>query len=313
MAKRDPGRLGLIIFVGVSLPILAVVAWFIISDANSASKAEAEAAAHPPALPEGRYMPVSAGLTETRFLALDALRPAPGGGFDAVVVVIAKAAGSLEGGSAMMSKQERIDCTTQRMFEGQAGYFDPKGQLKSATTFYAGKHGRPFERGDAETAAVCDAALRKDRTVSGFRAALRETQSLPEGFAKSVEATPKDFDGWAWLCAAAARGTWRPESPQDCQRALALRPDDAALRVDRGFLNLTIGKRAAADTDFAKVMAQDPTNAGALFGHSLVLAMAGDKTASRAARIRALDLSPGVPDWIEKTYRFYITEEFRGR
>lgn len=69
----------------------------------------------------------------------------------------------------------------------------------------------------------------------------------------------------------------------------------------------------AADSDFNQVMAQAPDNAGTLFGYNLVLAVAGDKAASRAARGRALDLDPDVPEWIEKTFRFIIGTECRER
>lgn len=65
----------------------------------------------------------------------------------------------------------------------------------------------------------------------------------------------------------------------------------------------------AADSDFNQVMAQAPDNAGTLFG----LAMAGDKAATRAARGRALDRDPDVPEWIEKTFRFFIAAECRER
>ena len=88
---------------------------------------------------------------------------------------------------------------------------------------------------------------------------------------------------------------------------------DHIIAADAKCHNLTTGKRAAAESDFKQVMAQAPDTAGAVFGHSLVLAMAGDKAGSRTARIRALDLDPDVPEWIEKTFRFFITAEYRER
>lgn len=293
--------------------VLAFGAWFILGDAEKASQADKAAAAQPPTLPEGPLKLVKAGMTESRFLDLKSLKPAADGGLEATILVVGRASTGLEGGTALMSKRAVLDCAGQRMFEGQIGYFDVSGTLKTATNAFSGKRGRPFEPGDYETAMACDAAKKKERVVDGYRAAQREVQTPPEGYAKAVEARPDDAHGWAWLCASAARGTWRPQSPTDCERALTLRPKDAALRVDRGFLNLITGKRAAADSDFKQVMAQTPENAGAVFGHSLVLAMAGDKAGSRVARIRALDLDPDVPEWIEKTFRFFITAEYRER
>ena len=299
--------MNLAIFGSASLIVLAAGAWFILGDADKASQADKAAAALPPTLPEG------AGMTEARFLALNTLKHAPDGGLEATILVVGRASTGLEGGTALMSKRAVLDCAGQRMFEGQIGYFDVSGALKAATTAYSGKRGRPFESGDYETTIACDAARQTGRVVDGYRGAQREVQTPPEGYPKTVEARPDDAHGWAWLCASAARGTWRPQSPKDCERALALRPKDTALRVDRGFLNLTTGKRAAAESDFKQVMAQAPDTAGAVFGHSLVLAMAGDKAGSRTARIRALDLDPDVPEWIEKTFRFFITAEYRER
>jgi hypothetical protein len=313
MAKRNTGRTGLIIFGVTSALVLAVGGWLIVADANKAAEAEKAAAASPPTLPGGPLKLVKAGMTEARYLALDSLKPGPDGGLEATILVVGRTATSLEGGTALMSKRQVIDCAGQRLFEGQIGYFDVDGALKTATTAYAGKRGRPFEPGDTETAIACDATRQKGRAVQGWRGGQRELQTPPEGYAKAVEARPDDAAGWAWLCASAARKNWRKQSPADCERALTLRPDDRNLRVDRGFLNLATGKQAAADADFRRVMAEAPTDAGALFGHSLVLAMKGDKAASRTARVKALDLDPDVPEWIEKSYRFFITAEFRGR
>ena len=305
--------MNLAIFGSASLIVLAAGAWFILGDADKASQADKAAAALPPTLPEGPLKLVKAGMTEARFLALNTLKHAPDGGLEATILVVGRASTGLEGGTALMSKRAVLDCAGQRMFEGQIGYFDVSGALKAATTAYSGKRGRPFEPGDYETTIACDAARQTGRVVDGYRGAQREVQTPPEGYPKTVEARPDDAHGWAWLCASAARGTWRPQSPKDCERALALRPKDTALRVDRGFLNLTTGKRAAAESDFKQVMAQAPDTAGAVFGHSLVLAMAGDKAGSRTARIRALDLDPDVPEWIEKTFRFFITAKYRER
>jgi hypothetical protein len=313
MARRNTGRMGLIIFGVAGALLLALGGWFIVADANKAAEAERAAAASPPTLPQGRFKLVKAGMTEARYLALDTLKPGADGGLEAVILVVGRTATSLEGGTALMIKREVIDCAGQRLFEGQIGYFDVDGALKAATTAYAGKRGRPFEPGDTETAIACDPAKQTGRIVNGWREAQRELQTPPEGYAKALESRPQDADGWAWLCASAARRNWRAQSPADCERALALRPADRALRVDRGFLNLTIGRNAAADADFRRAMSEAPEDAGALFGHSLVLAMKGDKAGSRAVRIKALDIDPDVPEWIERSFRFFITPEFRGR
>lgn len=313
IARRRSGQAQLVIFAVAAALALAAGGWFIAGDALKADRDAKAAAADPPTLPDGRFKLVSSGMTEARYLALDTLKPAAEGGLDAVVLIVGAAPDGLEGGTALMSKRERIDCAGQRLFEGQAGYFDAEGKLKSATRFYAARRGRPVEAGDTEVAAACDPAKQRGRIVKGLHTAQRQVQKPPEGYAQIAAANPDDAHRWAWLCASAARGRWRPESPRDCDRAVAGLPDDTALRVDRGFLNLMTGKRPAADADFRKVMAQDPTDAVAIFGHSLILALNGDKAGSRAPRIRALDLDPDAPAWIEQNYRFFITAEFRGK
>ena len=149
--------------------------------------------------------------------------------------------------------------------------------------------------------------------MANWRVAQRESQMPPRGFEKVAEARPQDAQAWARLCAAGARGRWRSQTPGDCDRAVALNPADSAVRLDRAFMRLGTGKTAAADADFRHVMQAEPTNAPAIYGHSLVLAMGGNEAASRTDRGRAFDLDPSVPDWVEASYRIMISPAYRTR
>jgi tetratricopeptide (TPR) repeat protein len=191
------------------------------------------------------------------------------------------------------------------------GTFDTEGKLTAVANAYSGKLGRPADVGDREVPALCRAA--EGATVTGWRAAQRSAQQLPEGYAKLAEARKTDADAWAWLCAAGARGAWRAATPSDCDKAVAMLPDDTATRLDRAFLFLKIGRRSEAGADFAHVLAKEPQNATALFGRSLLYAVRPDPAASRRDRIAALDLDEQIPGWVARTYDIQMSQEYRVR
>lgn len=310
MARRRTSRLPVFVTMGVLAAALAGGAWWIQAEASRAKQEEVAAAKIVPTLPRGRLLELDSGLKEARYLALDDVRRGEDGVVGATILRVSRTPTGLEGGAAMESRRESIDCAGQRIYEGQIGAFDADGKLIQAANGYSGKRGRPAEREDAEVAALCK-ALPKSRIVANVGVAQRETQAVPEGFEAIAEARPEDPALWARLCAAGARGRWRPQTPDDCDRAVKLNPGDKAVRLDRGFLKLALGKTAAADADFRAVIAEEPQNGSALFGHSLALAIRGDLAGSRTARIKALEIDPGLPDWIERSYRFRITRDYR--
>lgn len=310
MAKRGSGRTGLFIFLGLVAVAAVGGGLWLAGDVDRAKTEAAAAAKIVPTLPAGRLQLLQSGMVESRFLALDETRKGSNGA-DVMVLRVGHKAAGLDGGASLMSQRETIDCASQRIFDGQVGAFDTDGKLKSAAAGYAGKRGRPVESGDLETPVVCGG--KAGRVVADWRAAQRETQQLPDGYAEIAEAHPKDFHGWAWLCAAAARGAWRNEAPDDCRRALALRPDAAATRLDRAFLFIKIGRRPEADADFRTVMAAEPKNATAIFGHSLILVLAHDEAGGRTVRGQALDIDEDVPNWVAQTYQLQMSREYRVR
>ena len=312
MAKpKTPNRAPLFVFLALSALALVGLGLWVMSGVSRQAADDKAAAAIVPKLPNGRLQEVHASATEVRYLALDEVRRPTAGPVAVTLLRVGRKSDGLDDKMAMIVRYETIDCAARTLSEGRIGGFDPKGDLKIVTNGFSGKHGRPAAREDGEVDAVCGPAPAKGRTVAGARAAQRETQTLPDAIEALAEASPKDADAWAWLCAAGARGRWRTETPRDCDHAVSLRPDDAATRLDRGFLALMTGRRLAADADFRKVAATEPDNAAALFGHALVLAMNGDEAASRPARTRALTLDPDLPAWLERTYRFLISPKYR--
>lgn len=308
MARRS-SRAPLLIGGAAAFAIAGAAGWMLLSAERPAAQDPA-AASETPTLPAGRLQLLRPGVTEARYLALDAVRRTQGGA-SVLLLVVARDPAGLQDGTAFMTKRSLVDCAGGRIFEGRAGYFDADGRLKTATSFYAAKRGRPIETSDYEATAVCEGA--RGRIVPGWRVAQRESQSLPKGFEATATARPQDAVAWARLCAAGARGRWRSETPADCDRAVQLNPDDVWVRLDRGFMRLGTGKTAAADADFRGVMATQPQNPAAIYGHSLVLAISGDEAASRVQRGRALDLDPSVPDWVEASYRIMISPGYRTR
>jgi len=312
MAKRGAAnRARLIAFFGVGVATLvAGGAWIAMDVAKAKTEAAAAAQAPPPALPLGRLQRLESGVDETGFVALDDLRR-DGAEVEATVLVVGKTATSIKGAGAMVVRRVTVDCAAGRIFDGRTANFDTEGRLTAVANGFSGKHGRPADVGDREVPVLCRAA--KGPVVTGWHAAQRSTQQLPDGYATVAEARKTDADAWAWLCAAGARGVWRAATPRDCDRAVEMLPDDMNTRVDRAYLFFKIGRRPQAGADFAHVLAKEPGNAAAIFGRSLLHAAAGDQAASRRDRVAALDLDEAVPGWVARTYGIQMSQEYRVR
>lgn len=308
---RKPNRTPLIAFGMVSVLVLAAGGAWIAADVGRKASEDKAVAGAVPVLPAGRLQLVSASMGEVRYLALDEIRRGPDGAVGATVLLVGPTATSLEGKVPLVVRHETIDCAGQRLFEGRIGIFDIHGKLTAATNGYSGKLGRPATPQDGEVAVACAANPTPGHVVLGARAAQRETQAMPDEVVTRAEADPKNADAWAWLCAAGARGRWRKQTPQDCAHALDLRPTDTAVRLDRGFLFLALGRRGPADADFQKVIAEEPANMTALYGYALILALNGNEAASRPARAKALAADPELPRRLELAYRFLISNPYR--
>lgn len=289
-----------------ALAVAGVGAWM--ARDMAASKAQAAAdAADVPALPQGRLQLLRTNVGDTRYLAVDEVRR-NGEQVEATVLVIGKSATQLEG-AAMIRERKRIDCASRRVFDGKTGYFDADGKLINARLAGSNRRGRPVDSDEVEAAVLCDKQA-AGKTFADFRAAQRPYQMPPDDYEKVAQAKPQDPHGWAWLCAAGARGRWRDTTASDCDRAISLAPKSAEVRLDRAFLNLAVGQTAAAERDFKAVLELDPNNAGAMFARGLMLAMKGDAAGSRALRAKALAIDPKIPDWITTTYGFRISPEY---
>jgi hypothetical protein len=289
-------------------------ALFLRQQASPAALQAASAERTPPPLPTGHLRQLRLDLSRARYLASDESRTVPGG-VQATVLIVAKTPTGLDGGAAMRTERKTIDCARGRVFDGATADYDADGKLKSSKVLAAGSMGRPVTSEELEVNLVCaeKPAPGARASLAGFRAAQRDVMTLPDGYADRVALQSKDPDAWAWLCAAAARGAWRKQSPADCDRAVKFNPTLATVRVDRGYLDVLIGKRPQADADFKAVMAADPGDPAALYGHSLVLALAGDKAGSKRFRDQALGLDPKVAEMVVAAYRLNISTEYMTR
>ncbi len=310
MAKKKL-NVGLLVGLGVGAAIIGGGAFWLSQDAKRAAKSDAEAAAYIPKAPTGALVLVREGVTEARFVVRDEVSR-DGKTVHATVLVIGKSPTGLEGKSAMIAQRKTLDCERQRIFDGKIGLFDHDGKLTSQKVLFSGKRGRLIETEEVEAAMLCGApAALKGRTFKGFRAAQREIQTMPQGYEASPAAQAADPAALAWMCNAAARGRWRSEAPRDCDRAVQLNPAADDVRLDRAFLSLILGKRAAALADFEHVIANDASNARALFARSLIMALQNNEAASKRDRAQALALDPTVPAWILATYGIRIGAEHR--
>jgi len=298
----------LVIFTMVAAVVVGGSWWAIQSGALTGGAQVKPVAA--PALPSGSLQYAGGNLTQAHYLAGDVKRT--GKVAEATVLEVGKSADGIAHQYAMVAKRETLDCQTHAISGELAGEYDAKGTLKN-TEYLTGAIGRPIESTDFEAGLVCDGKAGPAwRAAADWRAAQRATQTPPDDLAAAAEASPKDAAAWAWLCHGAP-WHWRPQSFKDCDHAVSLQPELAAVRIDRGFVNLATGHNAPALADFRQVLAKDADNAAALFGKGLAEALSGDKAGSKRDRERALDLDPSLPDWIEATYRFQISDPYRGR
>lgn len=315
MAKRTANT-GLFVFLGLAAVAAAGVGGWMAMDASRAKKAEAEAeaTAHPPVLPAGPLQLLTEDSTAATYLAQASVARDEAGRLSATVVKVGRKADSIRDGGPLVTLEATVDCAAGRIFDRRSGAFTLEGKLLSATPGYAGKRGRVVEAGDYQVPALCKGA--KGRVVEDVQAALRQSQAPPDDAAQRAAADPRDHHHRAWLCASAARGAWRADAPDDCDQAVALRPDDVDGRLDRAYLFLKIGRNAVAASDFSKVLADDPHNAVAIYGRSLMTAMRtggnmAGVNASKADRCAALALDKGVADWVAGVYGIQMSREFR--
>ena len=262
-----------------------------------------------PALPTGRLQLLTSGVTESRFLSLDDIRR-NGTVAEVAVLLVGKTPTAIPGGVAMLATREVFDCGTRRVANEVAGKYDAYGKLIGQEQL-SGENGRPATSADAEIDAVCNAT--PGSVVTGYRAAQREVQSPPDDLQAKAEAAPTDGESWAWVCAGAARGKSPTTELDPCDKAVALMPEMASVRLDRAYLRVMRQQLPGAEADFQEVLRSDPQDARALFGRSLLAAMRGDMGTSRELRGRALDGDPKVPDWVTESYGILISPEYRTR
>lgn len=268
-----------------------------------------EAATVTAPLPGGRVQFVGQTLNEAEYLVLDSIRRGDGV-VEATVLIVGDKPTAIERRFAFLVRRETFDCSTQTIAGETGGFYDAAGKLVE-TRVLSSRVGRQANSSDFEVKVACDAtSVGRGRILTGYRAAQLDFQAAPADIAATAEANPQDAHAWAWLCAAGARGRWRPQTPADCDKAVDLAPDSTATLLDRAFLKLALGKNAPAAADFRAVLALDPGNAAALYTQGLLAEIRGDKAASRRDRARGLALDPRIPSWIQQKYGFQIDRRY---
>lgn len=302
----------------VGAVVVAVIGgggWFWLQqDSGKAAKADAAAEQMAAALPKGRLQRIRLGVDGSRLLALDEVKR-NGTSVEANVTVIATSPTGLEGKTAIMTQRKTIDCSSRKVVDGQVGYFDFNGKLVSAKSLYSGRNGRLMASDEqAEAGLLCDKVKPEDGLVfADVQEAQRLIQSLPDGYEREADARPDDAHAAAWMCGAAARGRWREKSPADCDRAVKLLPASSYVHMDRGFLNLAIGRFGQAKSDLAKAVELDPKNALALLGRGMAAYQAGDQAGGLRDGHAAAAMDPQVALTLQGTYGFQVGSELTGR
>lgn len=304
---RKPNYTPVIVFAVLAVGA-AGAGWWLLKGGGSEAAAPSAATAVP-ALPEAALQFAGANVTEAHYLDAASVKRS-GTLAQANVLVVGRTATAIAHQYAMVAKHETLDCAGHTISGEMAGEFDAAGKVKN-NEILTGSVGRATESSDFEAALVCeDKPAIAWRAATGWRAAQREVQTPPDDIAATAEADPKDAEAWASLCRAGARGHWRPKAPRDCDHAVKLRPDDDATRLNRAYLNLAIGHNPAAQSDFRAVLAKTPDHPAALFGQSLIEAMAKNLAASKRDRDRALALDPKLPDWVTLNFRILISAPY---
>lgn len=308
---RTPNLPPLIVFAVLAAVVVGGAGW-LMSRPDGSVAGKASSANAVPALPVTNLQYAGSNLAVGHYLDPAQVRRT-GAIVQASVLVVGKTATAVDHRFALVAKRETIDCRAKTITQEMAGEYDAAGKLVN-NEILTGSVGRPADSTDFEVQAVCGGKPSPAwRAETGWRGAQREMQMPADDLAATADAAPKDANAWAWLCRAGARGHWRKQSGQDCDHAVKLRPDDAAARLNRAYLNIAVGKNSPAAADFREILAHAPDHAAALFGKSLVAALSGDKAGSKRDRDRALELDPGVPDWIEANFRIQISDPYRGR
>ena len=303
--RSNPGA---VIFAVTAVVALGAGGWFYWTTRTSAPIA-LDAQLATPALPEGRLAFAGASVTEARYVVGADIRPGQAAS-QVTVLVVGKTPAAVEQRYAIGVKRELVDCANRSIGQEVVGLYDQNGKL-ATHQYETGPAGRPIDSVDQEAALVCDHVQTPAwRTTTGWRAAVREFQRPPTDIDARLKSEPKDAALWAWRCRSVAQGDWRADGRQVCDKAVALAPDDAAVRRDRGFLALMLGDRKTALRDFDAIVAKQPDDAPALFGRGLVEAMNGAAAVSKTDRGQALKLDPKAPDWIQQTYRFHIGAQY---
>lgn len=120
-------------------------------------------------------------------------------------------------------------------------------------------------------------------------------------YSKAVDLDPfyaTAFNGRCWL--RALLNVDLPLAIKDCERAVALDPNDANFLDSRAFAFFRSGRLDEAISDYDAALAMDPKQAGSLYGRGLTKRARGDKVGGDADIAAAIALKADVAKEFDK-------------
>jgi tetratricopeptide (TPR) repeat protein len=163
------------------------------------------------------------------------------------------------------------------------------------------------DRGDWPHAAE---TLAKAREIDKADAQIPTLQGIALTKADRAQEAEEAFDASRKLAATAPelnnicfdkvmRGVALERALDECNAALLLSPESAAVLDSRAMAYLRLGKLDEAKADFSRAIEKVPTIANSLYGRAIARARSGDLKGAREDSAAALRISPGM----EKTFR----------
>jgi tetratricopeptide (TPR) repeat protein len=165
---------------------------------------------------------------------------------------------------------------TAARFQGEQG--DWAGSVASLTTALA--------RQSTDTYLLSQRAVAYAEAGDQVRA-LKDFDASRAGFKTAGEHNNLCYD-------VARRGVLLSQALDECERAIAIEPDSAAIRDSRAFVLLRLGRIDDALADYDRVLAKVPSEPNSLYGRSLAEARKGDQAAAARDAAAALKIDPKV-------------------
>lgn len=118
------------------------------------------------------------------------------------------------------------------------------------------------------------------RGVAESRAGSADKAEKDFAAARALDTSPEAANEMCWT--KVTSGVALQSALEDCNAALAKKPDEAAYLDSRGLVQMRLGNYDAAIADYDKALAKNPKQAASLYGRGVAYARKGDKARSDA-------------------------------